>query len=176
MKFWKFLLLVIALSACSRTGSSAYLTALEEAIRSADRIVITEHSSPFDTYDAGSGKPLATSELVYRTVELSNSQRSQFLSLVEGLDPKEQDALPACIFEGHHTIRFYAGAKLVSSLQVCFGCGQVEWPVTNATPPWSLVPGLEKVIRNAGLLPKRDWAELARAQLASPAGRSASSP
>ena len=176
MKLWRLAFLLMTLCACSRTGSSAYLTALEDAIRSADRIVIAEHSSPVDLYDAAAGKPLAHKEFVYRTVELNDSQRSQFLKLIEGLDPKEQDAFPACIFEGHHTVRFYAGAKLVSSLQVCFECGQVEWPVTNATPPWSLVPGLEKVIRNAGLQPKRDWAELARAHLPSPAGSAASSP
>lgn len=167
------LLMAIAAAGCqARAGIAAevqaddrdgreYITELSDAIQRADRIVVTEHSSQFDAYDVTSGKSLVPEEIVYGTRQLSSQQKALFLSTVEQLDPKTQDAFPACIFESHHTVMFYAGGKLESTMDICFQCGQVKWSATRTTPPWSLYSGLAAFIEGIGFQPERDWAALA---------------
>ncbi|SFK34729.1 hypothetical protein [Lysobacter sp. cf310] len=151
----------------TRTDSSGleYRNQLAEAIRQSDRIVLTEHSYPYDAYDSQAGKSLIPDEVVYATRELSGDQSDAFLSTVQGLDPQTQDAFAACIFEPHHTLRFYAGGELVSTMEICFKCAQVKWDATDLAPPWSLLSGLATVVQGAGFSPERDWAGLAEQHL-----------
>lgn len=167
------LLMAIAAAGCqARAGTAAevqaddrdgreYIAELSDAIQRADRIVVTEHSSQFDAYDVTSGKSLVPEEIVYGTRQLGSQQKALFLSTVEQLDPKTQDAFPACIFESHHTVMFYAGGNLESTMDICFQCGQVKWSATRTTPPWSLYSGLAAFIEGIGFQPERDWAALA---------------
>jgi hypothetical protein len=161
--------LAVIAAGCTREPQAGgrYLATLSDAIRGADRIVITEHSYPLDAYDADKGKSLLPESIIYKTVELSPMQKAAFLSAIAPLDPRTQDAFPACIFEPHHTIHFHADGNLRSTLQVCFQCGQVEWDGSAETPPWSLYAGLGSAIRAVGLEPERDWRALALARLES---------
>lgn len=143
----------------------AYQEALAETIHRSDRIVVTEHSFQYDAYDTDTGKSLIRNEIVYGTRELDASQADLLLSTVKGLDPKTQDAFPACIFAPHHTVRFYAASKLISTMEICFECGQVKWDATRATPPWSLYAGLATFIKGIGFSPERDWSALAKRHL-----------
>ena len=140
----------------------AYLGALAEIIQRSDRISVTEHSYEYDAYDTEAGRSLIPDEVVYGTRELDASQEGLFLSTIQALDPKTQDAFAACIFEPHHTVRFYTAGKLTSTMKICFECGQVEWDATKTTPPWSLPSGLATFINGIGFSPDRDWAALAK--------------
>lgn len=178
-----FLLLAFLLCACERhapaipSGAAAakpqeadregrqYRQELTELIRKSDRIVVTEHSYEYDAYDMDAGKSLIDDEIVYGTRELDAAQKAFFLSTIEALDPKTQDAIAACIFEPHHTIEFYAAGKLASTMDICFQCGQVEWDKTRASPPWALYSGLAAVVEHIGFSPDRDWATLAKRHL-----------
>lgn len=139
-----------------------YKAALSAMIKRADKIVVTEHSFQDDLYDEDTGKSLIPNEVVYGTRELNQQQKNLFLSTIDGLNPTTQDAFPACIFEPHHTVTFFADGKLISSMEICFQCGQVEWDATKATPPWSLYSGLATFIKAIGFEPERDWTALAK--------------
>jgi hypothetical protein len=160
--------LLLILSACSseRGGGRDYLDDLSAMIRASDRIIVTEHSSPLDAVDPDSlAFLLPEGGVVYGTRELSHAQRRMFLATVESLDPTTQDAFAACAPVVHHTVRFYAGRRLMSAMGICFQCGQVLWRETKATPPWALYPGLASVMRQIGFQPERDWKALAMKHL-----------
>jgi hypothetical protein len=138
-----------------------YIDDLGNLIGRANRIEIVEHSSPMDFIDSKTGELLSSKELTYRRLTLTNSQKEGFKSSVEALDPKTQDAFPACIPVAHHRIEFFVDNKLIDTMEVCFECGQVEWGGSKAAPPWSLYSGLESFILSVGMQPKRDWIALA---------------
>ena len=142
-----------------------YRDDLSGMIRRSDRIVVTEHSYQYDAYDMDAGKSLIPDEIVYGARELNQQQKEFFLSTVDRLDPKTQDAFPACIFEPHHTVQFYLDGKLSSTMEICFQCGQVEWDATKASPPWSLYSGLATFIDGIGFKAERDWHTLAKSHL-----------
>jgi hypothetical protein len=151
-------LCVLAVSGCVKfdpPSSSGYADDLIDAIQSADRIVVSEHT---DRNDVHSEEEEATyKEVTFATRELSPAQRGEFVSILKGLAPEIQDAFPACVFNPHHTIRFYRGGKLKSAVEICFGCGQVEWDGTGKTPPWALYAGLNQFVSSIGLRTKADW-------------------
>lgn len=153
------------MSANTDPSGSEYLIKLAGAIRRSDRIVLTEHSYLYDAYDSRAGKSLIPNEVVYGSRELGGDQADLFLSTVESLDPQTQNAVTACIFEPHHTLRFYAEGELVSTMDICFKCSQVKWDATDLTPPWSLLSGLAATVKDAGFSPERDWAALAEQHL-----------
>ena len=74
--------------------ASEYQQTLAKLIERSDRIVVTEHSDQFNAFDVNAGKSLIQSEIVYGTRVLDASQKSLFLSMVKGLDPKLQNAFP----------------------------------------------------------------------------------
>lgn len=165
-RIFMIVLLVLALSACGAagsegTGSSEYKADLLALIERSDRIVVTEHSGPYDNYQTNAGKPRAPEQIVYRARELDAKQKARFLDIVRDMDETEQDAFPACVFEPHHTIRFHAQDELISTMRICFMCGQVEWNGSSATPPWSLYSALAALIDDIGLQAERDWQGLA---------------
>jgi hypothetical protein len=148
------------------TGSSdgqRYMTALEESVRAADRIVVTEHSNVWDAFDGKNPQSeVSYRPIVYATHPLSADERAAFLASVRAMDPKTQDAATACDFEPHHTIVFSRDGKTMSTLRVCFKCWQTEWDGSRATPPWALIPTLKKLVARVGMHEERDWAALAK--------------
>lgn len=147
------------------SNGAPYIADLAKAIRTADRIVVTEHSNDYDFVDPARQETLAHTNVTYRRVELSPAQRVGFARLVEDLKPAAQTAETACIFEPHHTIAFYRDDKLVSEMKVCFKCYQVEWDATEHEKPWSIHKGLKVFVTSIGMEPERDWYALAHALL-----------
>ena len=136
-------------------------------IERADKIVVSEHSDHWDLATKSGDKPIYP-DLFYRGVALSEQQKGHFAGIVAKLDPKTQDMFAACIFEAHHTIRFFEQETLLSTMDVCFQCGEVEWNGSAATPPWSLYGGLARFIKDIGLEPERDWRALAMTETGTP--------
>ncbi|MBV8033549.1 hypothetical protein [Roseateles sp.] len=167
MKRRSLLAALVPVAACSRRDEqgASYLAALIAAIHDSGRIVVTEHSFELDAYDMNQGKSLLPGTVVYRTVELSPAQKATLLQSIERLDSKTQDAVPACIFEPHHTIHFHTKGRLRSTMRICFACSQMQWDETSATPPWALYRVLHDAIKALGLEPERDWRALAREHL-----------
>lgn len=158
-------LVVLLAAGCAKEEGQHYLDAVKNAIRASDRIVVTEHSSYTDAVSVEGGDPLISNPIVHRSVELNAEQVELFLSVLDKLDPKTQTAFPLCIIDVHHTIHFYSKGKPTSSMGICFTCGQVEWSGTSVAPPASLYDGLEDVVKQLGLEPKRDWVALAQKYL-----------
>ena len=146
-------------------GGREYRDALSAMIRGSDRIIVTEHSWAYDLLEPNSMASLIPEEIVYGTRDLSPAQKAMFLNSIERLDPTTQDSFPGCVAEVHHTIRFFAHGSLVSRMDICFHCGQVDWDGTTATPPWSLYSALSFVVKQIGFEPERDWTELAKQHL-----------
>lgn len=144
-----------------------YRDALAAAIGRADRIVVTEHSSPWDGLNKESRATLAERELVYETVELSKAQREAFQRTIQKLDPKTDNGESACIPLWHHTVRFYENGHLASTMKICFVCGHLDWDGIKVTRPRAIFDGLREVISDLGLHPKREWHVLAYERLKS---------
>ncbi|HSC78936.1 MAG TPA: hypothetical protein VLC08_01155 [Chitinolyticbacter sp.] len=139
-----------------------YRDALAQTIARADRIVVTEHSYEYDAIDENTGRSLLKEEIVYRKVTLNAAQKSHFRTAIQALETQMPEAVSACIFEPHHTIRFYAGDKLLSQMDICFLCYEVEWSASSNIPPVALADRLARFIESIGLAPERDWKQLAR--------------
>ena len=154
-------------------GGRKYLTALVQAVRGADRIVVTEHSDPEDLFDANTMKSLIPDDVVYATRVLDAQQKAILIGILQGLDPATQDAFTACIPEQHHAIAFEGGKGPNTVMEICFQCGQIEWTGATATQPWSLVGGLRSFISTLGMQPKQDWNERAKAYQKAQAARPA---
>jgi hypothetical protein len=90
-----------------------------------------------------------------------------FLDTVENLDPAPQTAFPACVPVVHHTIRFFKAHQLISTMDICFHCGQFSWDGTKADEPQALYSGLYAVVTHIGMHPERDWEALAKSHLTS---------
>ena len=133
-----------------------YLSDLLAAIRNADEITVTEHSSRVD-FLRPERNPDDYKEKVYQVVKVSPNDKLQLIEIVSMLETKTQNAFPACIFDPHHRIAFYSKGKLTSTMEVCFECGQIEWNGTGQTPPWSIYAGMKTFITEIGLHPKAEW-------------------
>jgi hypothetical protein len=160
-----FLILSIALTACDgdeKAASELYKADLINAINSADKIIITEHSNEYDYSNPDEEKMYEGSIIQYGKVELNAKQKANFSAIISGLSNQTQDAFAACIFDPHHSILFYSNGKLTSTMDICFMCGQVEWQGSSGTPPWSIYSGLSQVVESVGLSPERDWRKLAK--------------
>jgi hypothetical protein len=133
-----------------------YLSDLLAAIRNADEITVTEHSSMMDFLRPERNQD-DYKEKVYQVVKVSSNEKLKLIEIVSMLETKTQDAYPACIFDPHHRIAFYSKGKLASTMEVCFECGQIEWDGTRQMPPWSLYSGMKTFILEIGLHPKAEW-------------------
>lgn len=169
---WILLAALLAVSSCKPRERGQYLDDLGATIQRSDQIVITEHSSGWDAIkdlplgEGGHVESLIGDDVVYERRELSGAQKQMFFETVAGLDPKPRDAFTACVPEIHHTIRFLKAQKVISTMDICFQCGDIFWNGTKATPePDALYSGLFDVMTRIGLHPERDWKALAREHL-----------
>jgi hypothetical protein len=176
------LLIGACASACERSGATApasndspvaqvapsnpegeqFKEALLAAIAAADRIVIAEHSSEMDDEAALSRHlddqtiPLPAM-VTYEEKELTQAQRGTFAASIRSMPAAAQEAFPACVMETHHTLRFYSGSELKSTMQVCFKCGQFNWDGSTLLPPAAVVETMHGFVSSIGMTPKRDW-------------------
>jgi len=188
MKLLLELFILATLASCTKPGVEApasprrdgaaangegrkYIAALVQAIRDADRIVVTEHSDPIDLWDDKAEQSLIPNNVVYATRVLDAQQKATLIGMLQGLDPETQDAFPACIPEQHHAIAFEGGKGRNTVMEICFQCGQIEWQGTTQTQPWSLVGGLSRFIATLGMQPKQNWYERAKAYQKAQAAR-----
>jgi len=152
--------------ACPEDGPK-YTGALLTAIQEADRIVVTEHSSPWDAYDVQANRSRIDTEIEYARVELTAEQRHRFSEILAKLDTKTQDWANGCMPEIHHTVRFYGKGAVASTMEICFTCDHVFWDaMEKVSPPGSIYDGLRKFVAAIGLHPKRDWTALADHRIA----------
>ena len=138
--------------------SEAFIKQLATEIERADRIVVTEHSNRFDTRDPNADYV----EVIYGTRVLDAAQKDAFLQATKALDPETKNAYAGCIFVPHHSIYFYSNATLLSTLDVCFECGDIDWSIPAPPQPWAIISGLSKLVSDLGFAPERDWKALAQ--------------
>src|SRR5690606_24042774 len=93
---------------------------------------------------------------------LTASDRAALASALRSTDPHVSGWASACIFEPHHRLEFYQGSKMTHNLEICFGCGQLEWNGAQASEPGDVYATLDSFVRQIGMLPDRDWVALAR--------------
>jgi hypothetical protein len=136
-----------------------YKEALVKAIKSSDRIVVTEHSDRFDyPFSEVNRKDLPQFE--YGRIELSDPAKARFLKNVEAMDAATQDLFSSCIFVPHHTVRFYSGSTLKSTMDICFHCGDVQWNGSKHVRPKGLWSAIIPLIHDVGFHEVRDWEAL----------------
>jgi hypothetical protein len=137
-----------------------YRDSLLDALDTADRVVITEHSDPWDLGPA-KNRQLDAPNVEYRRVELDTDQRAFFRKTLRTMDPATQSWASACMPVIHHTVRFETAGRATGALRICFKCSQVFWDGAEVSPPNAIYDALKKVVENVGLEPKRDWTKLA---------------
>ncbi|WAC18910.1 hypothetical protein OVA24_16890 [Luteolibacter sp. SL250] len=152
------ILCLLVLSGCRREDGALYKDQLLEAIRTADAIHVTEHSSRFDRND-GVDAPFR----IYRELTLPRDAVEDFHREIIKVPSKTKDYLTACIFEDHHTIRFKKGGQTTSTMRICFKCHQIEWDGSPCRPPLDLLRHLDSFLSRHGFQPERDWRALALA-------------
>lgn len=133
-----------------------YLRDLLAAVRDADEITVTEHSSMVD-YMRPESNPDNYKEKIYEVIQVSPNDKVKLIEILSMLETKTQNAFPGCIFDPHHRIALYSKGKLASTMEVCFECGQIEWDGTSQTPPWSIYEGMETFVSELGLHTKAEW-------------------
>ena len=144
------------------TEASQFKQDLQNMIQLADNIVVTEHSFMYDLMDDQLNKSLIPDQIIYGTKTLSKVQKLQFLATVNELKSELAGTPSACIFEPHHTVVFLANGKLIGKMEICFGCGQIEWNGTPKNLPQSLYVALAGFIKYIGFVPTQNWMELAK--------------
>jgi hypothetical protein len=141
------------------TSGFWYKQYLLHEIQGATKIVVTEHSHEFDFLDQS-----MVHQIIYGEMILSKSEINQLYTLAHALPLEDKSGGPvaACSFNPHHTIKFYEGFKLNSTMDICFECGDVNWDGTVTAQPWLLLSMLRDFISKIGFHPDRDWITLAK--------------
>lgn len=143
-----------------RGDASAYRQLLVDALRSADRIVVTEHSNRYDLDDPDSEEFIGP-YFVYASHTLSDEERVQLVKAVENVDP-EFSLAPMCLFSPHHAIEFYVGTRRESRMEICFSCGDLIWDAVYAKYPRALLGVFDSLMKESGLTPEQNWRRKAR--------------
>ena len=153
---------------------------LIKRLEQADSITIIEHSfwtdfirpdsiSLGDAYRTEKEAP----QYQYRSVSLTDVQRSAFLHGAKAMEGTTEKDLTPCGFESHHRMVFIQQGKDPSKMRICFRCGQIGWDEANLMLPKGLFQVLREVVEDVGLATDRDWYRLAierREQAAAPSG------
>ena len=159
-------LFVLLASACLRAESAEdflrkvekdgrrYKEALVKAIKTTDRIVVTEHSHA-DDFPPSEQSRKDLPEFEYARVELDGPAKAKFLKNAEAMNDTTQTLVAPCGFVPHHAIKFYSGAKLTSTMEICFHCGGIYWDgadkmVKPPLPPEGLWTPVLPAIKDAG--------------------------
>lgn len=146
----------------------AFKTELIKCIEQSDAITMIEHSfwtdfirpdslSLGDAYRTEKEAP----QYQYRSISLTDVQRSAFLLDVKAMDETTEEDLTLCGFESHHRMEFIQHDKDLSMMKICFRCSQIHWDAANLMLPKGLFQVLQKVVEGVGLATKRDWYQLA---------------
>ena len=150
------------ISSPKHSDGKAYKDALISAIESADKITVTEHSSKLDLLDDPNSIQSVAEDIEYQVVSLDGASKKKFSALMHDMNEKTQNSFPGCIFQAHHTVRFFSGERVTSTMRICFECGQVQWDGASRVPPRALYSALSDFILSVGFKPKQDWRARAR--------------
>src|ERR1043166_423050 len=131
-----------------------YKEALVNAIKTSDRIVVTEHSHREDFPESEQNRKNLP-QFEYAQVELDGPAKAKFLKNAEAMNDKTKTIFTTCAFVPHHAIKFYSGAKLKSTMEVCFHCSAIGWDgakngVSSPLPPEGLWTPVLPLIQDAG--------------------------
>lgn len=140
--------------------AAVFRETLLQTLRKATAVKIEEHSSPLDFPDRKWSDP--GPEIHYGTLTLSAEARVAFLKRVEAMDSASSGELSACIPAFHHSVRFYEGERLISTMKICFECEIIDWDACNLKCPDDFFRVLDPVVTEAGLHPKRNWKALVK--------------
>lgn len=146
----------------NKQGGRAFLSDFLDAIKTADRIEVLEHSSYMDAYYLEHYDSIKIKPTIYTKKELNQEQKNQLIQVLEQADTTTHDAVKACIFDPHHTIRFFKSNQESSSMEICFQCWELKWNGTENQPPTGMATALESFILAMGLQVKKDWVTKAR--------------
>lgn len=137
-------------------GSGAgYQQLLLTALRQADRVVLTEHSNKYDSFDPVTSVSNGPYQ-VYASHQLSDEERARLITAVAAVDP-QSSLIPMCLFSPHHAVDFYVGDQRESRLEICFTCGEMEWDAVYAWYPYQLIGVFAKLVEQSGMETGRDW-------------------
>lgn len=163
LRFATTVILVMTALGCTKTGKAVRVDSagdLMRAVDTADQITVTQHSYRYDAYDSKEAESYR--QVTYAVKELSPRQRKHLSGIVGALPAGIPDAAPACIFNPHHTFRFFEQGKLTSKLQVCFECPQVRWDGSDKELVTALHGELRAYVAWIGMHPDANWHALAK--------------
>ena len=153
----------------------AFTRDLVSTINRSEKIIFTEHSFRGDLIGGAANVYVVPDKIIYETRELTSIQKAAFISAIEEMDATLQEAMskeinifgPAeamapCMFAPHHTITFVAQDRTLSTMEVSFVCGRVEWDAYKSGTPNAFAAMLYKFVGFIGLHPDRDWEQLAK--------------
>lgn len=149
-----------------QTPWRSYRSDLVKAISEADKIVVSEHSNKLDFFNSKDGYPKDTPFILYGSKKLSEEHKKKFLREAKRMKIKVSSAFfSACIFNPHHTIKFFKGDSMQSTMKICFKCGQVSWDIWEEgdyEPQKHFMHVLSQTIERVGFQTDRDWMTLAQ--------------
>jgi hypothetical protein len=146
----------------AEVGKPSFRDDLMLALEKADRILLVEHSCWVDFLSEANATTKEPPRYEYRTVDLSESAKTVFIQGVRHLKPKRVAWTSACLFEDHHSIRFYERNMLKSTMKLCFKCSQVSWDGSKAGEPDGFMQVASSIFLAKGFELKKDWQEMAQ--------------
>jgi hypothetical protein len=166
MRSFALLISLLCLASCGFSDPHAndgklFKSALTAAIGQADKIVVVEHSDAIDFVNSEGQIPDDPPKRVYGRVELEETQKRALLSSVQSMSSDLPEAVAACELVAHHTIELYEKGRLISEIQVCFECGDVDWSGSKWQYPIGVFSALAPTILSTGMKEERDWRLLA---------------
>jgi len=162
------LLISLLFSSCGSSPSSGLLSRegakfnreLSQAVKSADKITIVEHSFWEDFKGSDIDVDVRTApKYTYRRKTLTASDRAYFASQVDQLSgAKKVYNHEGCMFAPHYTIYFYNNGKITSRAEVSHRCEDFKWKNGSThTQSKNLFNALNATIKRAGFNPSSDW-------------------
>ncbi len=143
----------------SREGSK-FNRELSQAIKSADKITIVEHSFWEDFKGSDIDVDVRTApNYTYRSKTLTAADRTQFAAEIDKLSgAKKKYNHEGCMFAPHYTINFYKNGKKTSSAEVSHRCEDFQWKSdSELTQSKDLFKALNTTIKRAGFNPSTNW-------------------
>ncbi|NHZ66922.1 hypothetical protein [Massilia genomosp. 1] len=149
-------------------------------VRSADKILLTEHSSQLDALDSEQGLSLIPIDIIYISKILTKEQSALLIDLLlegdkESSVSQRVDLKPfmpevgakSCLFSPHHSIIFFREKRELGKITVDFVCGKAEWRGSAAEVPGPFVSRFYEFWKSAGIEPHKNWEKLADQYLTS---------
>ena len=149
----------------SNVETKKFNLALADAIQGADKVVIKEHSHRVDFFGTPAGI-YSPPEYIYAKKELSPGEKVLFLESVRELVGEVDDERTQCLFEAHHTIDFYEGGQLKSSMRISYKCKDIEWNGSSFAASKDVFDALTPALKRAGMNIERDWDAMAKQRYA----------